>query len=84
MNCNTQTHLNMCKQVSSDLFKNNITYKLFTDMYTLKRIWHQTPCHKMQPNYNLINRIMLNSNNWNHLVMCKQMSSNSFKNKLTD
>ena len=30
LNSNTWNHLTMCKQMNSDSFKNNLTYKLFT------------------------------------------------------
>ena len=28
--CNTLNHLTMCKQMSSKLFRNNVSFKLFT------------------------------------------------------
>ena len=31
LNSNTWNHLTVCKQISSNLFKNEITYKLYTE-----------------------------------------------------
>ena len=31
----------------------------------------------------MVELLVLDTNTWNHLTVCKQISSNSFKNKIT-
>ena len=59
LNNSTYDHLNVYKEISSGLFKNNVAYKLFLykfyiDTY-MNSIWHEITlkeiiCHKTQPN----------------------------------
>ena len=60
----------MCKQNSSDSFKNEINYKLFPYklyMYIRLNVYKQMTDVKL---------LFLHSNTWNHLTLCKQMINN--------
>ena len=59
----------MCKQINSNSFKNEITDKLISYM----------ACTSIAVCVN-VDLLMLQSNNWNHFTVQKQMSSDSFKN----
>ena len=56
----------MCKQISSNPFKNEITKKLIVlyIMYIYLNV-----CKQMTD----IQLLLLHSNTWNHLTVCKQM-----------
>ena len=64
----------MCKQISSNAFKNEITNKLFT--YKSYMYIHLNVCKQMTDG----KLLLLYSNTWNHLTVYKKMSSDSFKN----
>ena len=55
----------MIKQISSDLFKNEITYKLFT--YKSYMNINLNVCKQMSAKLLLLDR-----NTWNHLTVCKK------------
>ena len=75
INCNAWNHLTVCKLMSSETFKNNVTNKLPNHIYVIymykKALALNNPrafiCRKTQPNQIIT---------WNHLTVCKQ----TFKN----
>ena len=57
----------MCKQISSNPYENEMTYKLFTyksHMYICLKVGKQITDDKL---------LLLHNNTWNHLDLCKQM-----------
>ena len=63
----------VCKVICSNSFKNEITYKLFT--YKSYMYIYLNVCKQMAD----VKLLLLHSNTWNHLTVCKK-SSGSFKN----
>ena len=57
----------MCRQISSDSFKNEITYQLFiykSYMYVYLNVFKQMTDVEL---------LLLHSNTWNYLTVCKQI-----------
>ena len=62
----------MCEQISSNLYKNEITAKLILHiMYIYLNVCKQMTDVKL---------LLIHSNTWNHLTVLEKMSSGPFKN----